>query len=67
LGFDGEGADDLAGGGVDDADVVAVDEEQDGGSVDGASDADVVHVAVDAKADVAGVDSSRRTRDSLSG
>lgn len=29
-----DGADDLAGGGVDDADVVAVDEQDDGGSVD---------------------------------
>jgi len=56
FGVDGEGADDFAGGGVDDADVVAVDEEQDGGSVEGSSDADVVHVAVDAQADVARVD-----------
>ena len=56
VGVDGEGADDLAGGGVDDADVIAPDEE-DGGSVEGSSDADVVNVTVDAKADVAGVDS----------
>ena len=56
LGVDGEGADDLAGGGVDDAHVVAVDEEEDGGSVEGSPDADVVHVAVDPEADVARVD-----------
>jgi len=49
FGVDGEGADDLAGGGVDDADVVAVDEENDAGSVEGSSDTDVVEVAVDAE------------------
>ena len=57
FGIDGECADDLAGDGVDDAYVMAPDEEEDGGSVEGSSDADVVHVAVDAQADVAGVDS----------
>lgn len=56
VGVDGECADDFAGGGVDDADVVAVDECDDAGSVEGSAEADVVHVAVDAQADVAGVD-----------
>ena len=56
FGVDGEGADDLAGGGVDDADVVVVDEGDDGGSVEGPSEADVVEVAVDADADLAVVD-----------
>ena len=51
FGVDGEGADDLAGGGVNDADLVAVDEQDDAGSVVGSSEADVVHVAVDAQAD----------------
>ena len=49
FGVDGEGADNLAGGGVDDADVVAVDEQDDAGSVEGSAEADVVHVAVDAQ------------------
>ena len=48
LGVEGEVADDLAGGGVDDADVEVVDEEDDGGSVEGSADADVVEFAVDA-------------------
>ena len=56
LGVDGEGADDFAGGGVDDADVVAVDEHDDAGSVEGSSDSDVVHLAVDAQGDGAGGD-----------
>ena len=47
-------ADEFAGGGVDDAGVEVVDEEDDGGSVEGSSEADVVHVAVDAEADAAG-------------
>ena len=46
---DGEGADDFAGGGVDDADVIAGDEHCDGGSVEGSSEADVVELAVDAQ------------------
>ena len=57
VGVDGEGADDFAGGGVDDADVVAVDEHGDAGSVEGSPESDVVHLAVDAQADASGVDS----------
>ena len=56
FGVDGEGADDFAGGGVDDADVVAVDEQDDAGSVEGSAESDVVHLAVDAQADASGVD-----------
>ena len=41
---------------MDDADVVVVDEQDDAGSVEGSSEADVVEVAVDAQGDVAGVD-----------
>ena len=48
VGVDGEGADDFAGCGVDDADVVALDEQDDAGSVEGSPEADVVQVAVDA-------------------
>ena len=48
VGVDGEGAYEFAGGGVDDADVEVVDEEDDGGSVEGSSDADVVELAIDA-------------------
>ncbi|WP_231737597.1 hypothetical protein [Mycobacterium sp. IS-1742] len=40
-------ADELAGGGVDDSDVVVVDEHQNAGSGVGAADADVVELAVD--------------------
>lgn len=43
---EGEFAEDLAGGGVDDADLEAVDEQQDVGSCVGSSDADVVQSAV---------------------
>ena len=53
FGVDGESADDLAGGGVDDSYVEVVDEQDDAGSVEGSSEADVVHLAVDAQADVA--------------
>jgi hypothetical protein len=53
FGVDGEGSDDLAGGGVDDADVEVIDEEDDGGSVVASADGDVVELAVDAEADVA--------------
>ena len=56
LGIDAEGADDFAGGGVDDADVEVVDEHDDACSVEGSSEADVVELAVDAHADVAVVD-----------
>ena len=56
LWVDGEGADDLAGGGVDDADVWVVDEHDDAGSVEGSSESDVVHLAVDSQADASGLD-----------
>jgi hypothetical protein len=46
-------ADDLAGGGVDDADVEAVNQHQDGGSGVGSADADVVQSAFVAEADFA--------------
>ena len=49
VGVDGEGADDFAGGGVDDAYVEVVDEHQDGGSVEVAAEADVVELAGDAE------------------
>ena len=51
FGVDGEGADDFAGGVVDDADVVAGDEHDDAGSIEGSAEADVVHVAVDSEAE----------------
>jgi hypothetical protein len=54
-GVEGELAEDLAGGGLDDADVEVVDEEQDGGSGEGSSEADVVEPAVVAQGDAAGV------------
>ena len=50
-GVDGEVAEEFAGGGVDDADVVVVDEEDDVGSGVGSSDADVVKSSVDAQGD----------------
>lgn len=56
FGVDGELADDFAGGGVDDADVVVVDEQDDAGSVEGSAESDVVELAVDAQADASGVD-----------
>src|SRR5829696_6888942 len=46
-------ADDLAGGGMDDADVEAVDQHQDRGSGVGSADADVVESAVVAEAEFA--------------
>jgi hypothetical protein len=49
VGVDGEGADDFAGGGVDDAHVEVVDEHQDGGCVEVAAEADVVQDAADAQ------------------
>ena len=45
---DGEGADDFAGGGVDDAHVQVVDEHDGGGCVEVAPDADVVQDTADA-------------------
>ena len=42
VGFDGECADDFAGGGVNDAYVISVDEHDDGGPVEGMPDTDVV-------------------------
>ena len=56
VGVDGEFADDFAGGVVDDADVEVVDEECDAGSVEGSSEADVVHVSVVAEADASVAD-----------
>ncbi|MFN8053566.1 MAG: hypothetical protein U0Q22_19165 [Acidimicrobiales bacterium] len=56
FGVDGEVAEEPAGGGVDDADVEVGDEEDDGGSVEGSSEADVVELAVDADRDVAVAD-----------
>ena len=53
VGVDGEGADDFAGGGVDDAHVKVVDEHQDGGSGVGSADADVVELAGDSEGDFA--------------
>jgi hypothetical protein len=44
---DGELAEDLSGGGVDDAPVEVVDEHDDGGCVEVAAEAGVVHLAVD--------------------
>jgi len=56
-GVDGEFAEEFAGGGVDDADVEVVDEQQDVGSGVGSADADVVQPAVVAEAEFAvGVD-----------
>jgi hypothetical protein len=52
--IEGEVAEDLAGGGVDDADVEVGDEEEDGGSGVGSSEADVVESAVVAEGDAAG-------------
>src|SRR4051794_13551080 len=50
-----QSAEELAGGGVDDADVEVLDEQQDAGSGVGSSDADVVQSAVVAQGDGAGV------------
>jgi hypothetical protein len=49
FGVDGELADEFAGGGVDDADVEVVDEEQDGGSFEVAAHGDVVALPGDAQ------------------
>src|SRR3954451_5364065 len=53
-GIEGEVAEGLAGGGVDDADVEAGDEQEDGGSGLGHADADVVEAAGVAEGDFAG-------------
>ena len=56
-GVDGEVADELTGGGIDDSDVEVVDEHENAGSGVGAADADVVQAAVDAQGEGAvGVD-----------
>jgi hypothetical protein len=54
-GVEGEVAEEFAGGGVDDADVEVVDEEDDGGLGVGSADADVVEAAVVAEGDGAGL------------
>jgi hypothetical protein len=54
-GVEGELAEEFAGGGVDDADVEVVDEDQDVGSGVGSPDADVVQAAGVAEGDHAGV------------
>jgi hypothetical protein len=51
VGVDGEFAEELAGDGVDDADVEVGDEQDDVGSGVGSSDADVVEFSVDAQGD----------------
>ena len=53
---DGELSEEFAGGGVDDSDVEVVDEQDDGGSVEGTSESDVVELAVDSQGDCAFVD-----------
>ena len=53
-GVEGEVSEYFSGGGVDDFDVVVLDEDQDAGSVVDAADADVVEASVDAQGDVAG-------------
>lgn len=54
-GVDGEVADELAGGGVDDSDAEIVDEHENAGSGLGSADADVVQSSVDARAEAAAV------------
>ena len=54
-GVEGEFAEEFAGGGVDDADVEVLNEQDDVGSGVGSSDADVVEPAVVAQGDHAGV------------
>ena len=53
-GVEGELAEELAGGSVDDGDVQVLDEQQDAGSGVGPADADVVQAAAGAQADGAG-------------
>ncbi len=50
-----EVAQEFAGGGLDDADVEVVDQQQDGGSGVGPADADVMQAAADAEGDGSGV------------
>ncbi len=54
-GVDEEFAQQFAGGGVDDADVEVLDEQDDVGSGVGSADADVMQLAVDSQRDAAGV------------
>src|SRR6186713_282609 len=54
-GVDGELAEEFAGGGVDDADVEVLDEQDDVGSGVGSADADVAESAVYSQGDVAGL------------
>ena len=54
LGVEGEGADDLAGGGVDDPDVEVVDEQDDRGAGQRSADANVKERSVVAEGDFAG-------------
>ena len=54
-GVDGEFCEELAGDGVDDADVEVLDEQDDVGSLVGSSDADVAEFAVHAQGDGAGL------------
>jgi hypothetical protein len=53
-GVENEVAEQFAGGGVEDADLQVLDEQQDVGSGAGPADADVVQAAAGARADVAG-------------
>ena len=55
FGVEGEGSQDFAGGGVDDADVEVVDEHDDGLAGPASSDGDLVEGAVVAEGDFAGV------------
>jgi len=60
---EGEFAEEFAGGGVDDADVEVVDQDEDAGSAVGSPDADGVEPAIVTEGDLAGlVDAARRTR-----
>lgn len=54
-GVECEVAQDFSGGGVDDGDVVVLDEDEDAGSVVMAADADVVQASVDAQGDGSGL------------
>ena len=55
VGVESEVAEEFAGGGVDDADVEVVDEEEDGLAGVGAAEADVVHSAAASERDGAGL------------
>src|SRR5690606_8046104 len=54
-GVEGEFAEELAGGGVDDPDVAVLDEQEDAGSGVGSADADGVELALVAQGDLAGL------------